>query len=185
MTGAKAVFLDRDGVINRDLGYVHRIADFEFLPGAPEAMRRFMDAGYQLVVVTNQSGIARGYFSETQYQALTSHMRASLEGYGVTVAGVYHCPHHPEALRPEFRLRCDCRKPQAGMILQAASDLDIDLGRSILVGDKVSDIEAGRRAGVRSCYLIGHLAADTELARSFPSLADCAEWVTGDARVPD
>lgn len=180
MTSVKAAFLDRDGVINQDLGYVHRIKDLHFAPGAPEAMRRLMDAGYRLIVVTNQSGIARGYFSEAEYEAFTRHMRLALEKHDVTLAGVYHCPHHPEALRSELRLQCDCRKPQPGMILQAAADLGIDLSRSILVGDKGSDIAAGRAAGVNACYLVGRASAGARPERSFSNLADCVDWIIAD-----
>ena len=143
-----AAFIDRDGVINIDHGYLHHWADFRWVPGAVQGLRALQDAGYALVVVTNQSGIARGYYTEAQYQALTAHMVEALAAEGVTLAGVYHCPHHPEGSVPGLTLACDCRKPAPGMILQAIRELGLDPSHSLIVGDKDSDIEAGRLAGL-------------------------------------
>ncbi len=152
--GRKAAFLDRDGVINLDRAYVHRWDEFEFVPGAVEAMRRLREAGYTLVVVTNQSGLARGMYTEAQYQALTTQMRQALAEAGAEVAGVYHCPHHPKGKVPELAVDCDCRKPEPGMILQAAKELGLSLADSIMVGDKPSDIQAARAAGVGKAYIV-------------------------------
>src|SRR5690606_24232500 len=107
--GRKAAFLDRDGVINLDRAYVHQWSDFEFVPGAVDAMRRLREAGYVLVVVTNQSGLARGMYTEAQYQALTEQMRQALAEAGAEVAAVYHCPHHPKGSVAELAVECDCR----------------------------------------------------------------------------
>lgn len=150
----QAAFLDRDGVINRDRAYVSRWEDFEFVPGAVDAMRRLKKAGYALVVVTNQSGIARGYYSEAQYQALTAAMQQALANAGAAVDAVYHCPHHPKGKVAELAIDCDCRKPAPGMILRAAKELNLSLADSILVGDKPSDIEAARAAGVGRAYIV-------------------------------
>lgn len=150
----KAVFLDRDGVINVDHGYVSRLEDFCFAAGAVEGLRRFQDAGYRLIVITNQSGIARGYFTEHDYETLNVHMQSELARAGVHLTGVYHCPHLPNAAVDAYRKDCDCRKPGPGMIQRAVQDHGIDLSKSILVGDKDSDIAAGRAAGVRTCYLV-------------------------------
>lgn len=158
-SSVKAVFLDRDGVINVDHGYVCRPEDFCFARGAVQGMQQILNAGYKLVVITNQSGIARGFYTEKDYEALTAHMQAELANAGVHLCGVYHCPHLPDAAVDAYRKDCDCRKPGPGMILRAAQDHGIDLSQSILVGDKQSDIAAGRAAGVRACYLI---AADPE-----------------------
>lgn len=152
--GRKAAFLDRDGVINLDRAYVHRWDEFEFVPGAVEAMRRLREAGYTLVVVTNQSGLARGMYTEAQYQALTTQMRQALAEAGAEVAGVYHCPHHPKGKVPELAVDCGCRKPEPGMILQAAKELGLSLADSIMVGDKPSDIQAARAAGVGKAYIV-------------------------------
>ncbi len=145
--GLAAVLLDRDGVLNRDRGYVARAEDFEFLPGAIEALRSMAEAGYRLIVITNQSGIGRGYYCEADFAQLNTWMLDQLRRQGVTLAGVYHCPHAPEA-------GCDCRKPQPGMIWQAAGEHQLDLARCWLVGDKPSDIQAGRRAGVGHTVLV-------------------------------
>lgn len=162
----KAAFLDRDGVINLDRAYVSRWEDFEFVPGAVDAMRRLKQAGYALVVVTNQSGIARGYYSEAQYQALTDAMQQALADAGAAVDAVYHCPHHPKGKVAELAIDCDCRKPAPGMILRAAKELNLSLADSILVGDKPSDIEAARAAGVGRAYIV-----QSDNAESGPGLA--------------
>lgn len=179
----KAAFLDRDGVINRDHGYVHRVADFEFLPKVPNAMQRLSHAGYRLVVVTNQSGIARGYFSENDYNTVSAHMLTQLGTFGVVVDGIYHCPHHPDGSRSDLRRVCDCRKPGPGLILKAAEDLQIDLEISILIGDKITDIAAGKAAGIGRCYLIGDEAraesstAQAEPDAKFRDLSECVDFI--------
>jgi D-glycero-D-manno-heptose 1,7-bisphosphate phosphatase len=170
-----AAFLDRDGVINLDPGYVHRWEDFAFVPGAVDAMRRLQDAGYALVVVTNQSGIARGFFTEADFLALDAAVRTHLEGQGVHLSRVEFCPHLPGAKLPAYDLDCDCRKPAPGMILRAAAALDIDLARSLLFGDKPSDIEAAQRAGVGRAVLVatdGRPEAAKGEHPEFASLAD-------------
>jgi rfaE bifunctional protein nucleotidyltransferase chain/domain len=150
----KAIFLDRDGVINKDKAYVHRWEDFEFVPGAIDGMLRLQEAGYALVIVTNQSGLARGYYTEAQYQTLTISLREELARQGVKLDGVYHCAHHPKGTVPALSIDCDCRKPAPGMLLQAARELGLSLSDSLLVGDKASDIEAARAAGVGRAYLV-------------------------------
>jgi D-glycero-D-manno-heptose 1,7-bisphosphate phosphatase len=163
----RALFLDRDGVINVDHGYVSRPEDFELVPGIIDLLQTADAAGYLLVVVTNQSGIARGLFDQHQYTKLEAHMRDALVDKGVTLAGVYHCPHHVDGRIPEFAIACDCRKPAPGLILRAAEELSIDLGRSMLVGDKPSDVEAAERAGVGRSFLV---APDT-IRASFEQIA--------------
>ena len=150
-----AVFLDRDGVINVDYGYVSTWEQFEFLPGVPDALRKLQDAGYLLIIVSNQSGIGRGYFGEADVkslnQAIAQHLAATV---GVTLSGFYHCPHHPTEAEGEFRRQCDCRKPAPGMIRQAVLDHGINLKTSVLVGDKDSDMAAGRAAGVSRLFKV-------------------------------
>jgi D-glycero-D-manno-heptose 1,7-bisphosphate phosphatase len=150
----RAVFLDRDGVINRDKAYVHQWADFEFVPGAMEAMRQLKAAGFALVVVTNQSGIARGMYSPAQYETLTARMCEALAQAGASPDGVYHCPHHPAGKVARFAVNCACRKPAPGLILRAAQELRLSLTDSIMVGDKPSDIEAARAAGIPLAYKV-------------------------------
>ena len=150
-----AVFLDRDGVINVDHGYVSTWERFEFLPGVPDALRALQDAGYLLIVVSNQSGIGRGYYCEADVESLNQVIAQHLGStVGVTLSGFYHCPHHPTEAEGEFRRQCDCRKPAPGMIRQAVLDHGIDLKTSLLVGDKDSDIEAGRAAGVTRLFKV-------------------------------
>jgi D-glycero-D-manno-heptose 1,7-bisphosphate phosphatase len=150
----KAAFIDRDGVLNEERAFVHRIEDFVFLPGAVEALRLLKEAGYLLVVITNQSGIARGLYPESDYLALTEQMRERLAAAGVTLDAVEYCPHLPDASVERFRVDCDCRKPKPGMLARAIQALDIEPGASFLVGDRLSDVEAGHAAGVGRCFLV-------------------------------
>ena len=152
--GKRAVFLDRDGVINVDNGYVSQRDDFEFIDGVIDACKVLKEKGYLLVVITNQSGIARGYFSEEQFHTLTEWMDWSLADRGVDLDGIYYCPHHAEKGLGEYKIDCDCRKPKPGMLINAIADLDIDASQSILIGDKASDIQAGLAAGIKTNYLV-------------------------------
>ena len=147
-----AAFLDRDGVINVDSGYVGRWEDFEYLPEAIEGLKQLQSAGFKLFVVTNQSGIARGFYTEDDFLALTKAMTADLSARGVTLAAVYYCPYLEDADLESYRVTSDLRKPEPGMLLKAAQDHDIDLAQSIMVGDKVSDMVAAERAGVPDRY---------------------------------
>lgn len=167
-----AVFLDRDGVINRDHGYVSSWQDFELLPGVVDALRALQDLGYALIIITNQSGIGRGYYDEADFWSLMDQLLDHLSERQVFISAVYFCPHHPNDALPEFRRVCDCRKPAPGMILQAIEDLDLDPARSILVGDKPSDIEAGRHAGVPKLFFVNPDGALCEDATSVLDLAD-------------
>lgn len=149
----KAIFLDRDGTLNIDYGYVHEIDNFKFIDGAIDALRELKKMGYMLVLVTNQSGIARGYFSEEQFLQLTEWMDWSLAEQDVDLDGIYYCPHHPEG-KGEYKEDCDCRKPKPGMLLQAIKELKIDPTQSIMVGDKVEDLKAGIGAKVKINVLV-------------------------------
>lgn len=150
----QAVFIDRDGVINEDRGFVHRIEDLVLIPGVVDALRQLQAAGYLLVIITNQSGIARGPYTEADYQQFTRHLEQVLATGGVALDAIEHCPHLPDADVLQYRMDCDCRKPKPGMILRAARRLGIDLNTSILIGDRPSDIHAGRSAGVGHCFLV-------------------------------
>lgn len=149
----KAVFLDRDGVINVEKGYLHQVADFEFLPGVPQALRLLKEAGFLLIVVTNQSGVARGYYSLEAVDKLHQHLQHELLAHGVAIDGFYICPHHPDHGLGEYTVDCSCRKPLPGMLEQAVSDFSLDPAGSYLVGDKLSDTTAGRAVGCR-CFLV-------------------------------
>ena len=174
-----AVFLDRDGVINVDHGYTHRVADLEFVPGSVAAMQRLQGAGWRLVVVTNQSGIARGLFTEDDYTRFTARLRSELQSAGVGLDAVLHCPHLPDATVAAYRQLCDCRKPAPGMLLRAARELSLDLAASVIVGDRLSDLQAGRAAGLGRCLLVrsGHPIAAAEARQAdavYDDLAACA-----------
>jgi D-glycero-D-manno-heptose 1,7-bisphosphate phosphatase len=150
----KAVFLDRDGVINKDNGYVHIVDDFEYIDGVFEACLALKKMGYLLVVVTNQSGIARGMYSEDDFHHLTEWMDWNFADKGVELDGIYYCPHHPEKGLGEYKQDCDCRKPKPGMLIDAAQFLKIDLSQSVMVGDKADDIRAARAAGLKTAILV-------------------------------
>jgi D-glycero-D-manno-heptose 1,7-bisphosphate phosphatase len=144
-----ALFLDRDGVINVDHGYVHRAEQFEFIPGIFELVRfAAHELHWPAVIVTNQAGIGRGYYDEKSYQTLTRWMCDRFASEDAPIARVYHCPYHPEHGVGEYRLDHPWRKPHPGMILQAASDLDLDLPSSAIIGDKIGDMQAGFTAGI-------------------------------------
>lgn len=149
-----AIFLDRDGTINLDTGYVSKIDDFQFFEGAIESLIKLQAKGYLIVLVTNQSGIARGYFTEDDFLQLTEWMDWSLADRGVNLDGIYYCPHHKEGTVATYDIDCDCRKPKPGMILDAAKSLKIDLTNSIMVGDKLDDMRAAKAAGIEKRYLI-------------------------------
>lgn len=149
----RAVFLDRDGTINVERHYLHRVEDFEFLPGAVQGLRRLQDIGYLLVIVTNQSGIARGYYTEEDFKTLNEWMLARLKESRVTVSGVYYCPHLTGAAS-KYGMACGCRKPALGLFQQAVRDLDIDVGCSWAIGDKIRDCSICEGTGCRG-ILIG------------------------------
>ncbi len=145
-----AVFLDRDGTINEEVGYVDRIGKLQLIPGAAEAIRRINESGMKAVVVTNQSGVARGYFEESFVAEIHARLREILQAEGASIDAFYFCPHHPREGRPDYLKVCDCRKPAPGMLLRAAAELGIAPGDSYIVGDTLGDIEAGMRAGCRA-----------------------------------
>jgi len=165
--GTPALFLDRDGVVNVEKSYLHRIEDFEFIDGIFELCSAYAARGFLIVIVTNQSGIARGFYSEADFDRLTAWMVGEFEKRGVAVAGVYYCPHHPD-----ISGACSCRKPEPGMFEQAASELGIDLARSLMIGDSERDIVAAHRAGVEEAYLLDENARESAATRIITSLRD-------------
>ena len=144
----KAVFLDRDGVINLDKAYVSKIEDFEFCEGVFEALKHFQNLGYLLIVVTNQPGIGRGFYSEEDFQILSDWMQKELLHVKIKIDAIYHCPHAPEA-------NCACRKPKSGMFFKAIEDFDIDVANSWMIGDKQTDMDAAIGAGIPNTILLG------------------------------
>lgn len=142
-----AVFLDRDGVLIRNIPYLSDPDRIELLPGVPEALRILKKQGFLLIVVTNQSGIARGFLDEARLKMIHSTIRTKLGQKGTDIDAIYYCPHLPNAPIREYAVSCDCRKPKPGLLLQASRDYDIDLTRSFLIGDSETDILAGKAAG--------------------------------------
>ncbi len=149
-----AVFLDRDGVINVDHGYVHDEHEFEFIDGVFEATKKLQQMGYLLVMVTNQAGVARGLFSEDRLLSLIQWMDWNFIDHDVEFDGIYYCPHHPEHGIGEYKQDCDCRKPKPGMFFSARDYLDIDMENSVMVGDKATDLMAADAAGVGTKILV-------------------------------
>jgi len=179
MLKAKALFLDRDGVINHEINYLYRREDVRWVEGIVPLCLTAQSLGYKLVVVTNQAGIARGYYTEQDFHDLMAWMRTELAARGVTLDAVYFSPYHPEGLG-EYKREHPDRKPGPGMMLRAAADLDLDLGHSILVGDRCSDIGAANAAGLRQAFLL----AGTEKspcpgnAIAVNSLAEVQQWIS-------
>jgi D-glycero-D-manno-heptose 1,7-bisphosphate phosphatase len=158
------VLLDRDGVLVMDSGYPHTPEDYELLPGAVEGARQLSESGWRLAIISNQSGIGRGIFSMEDFQRFHNRLLSDLARAGVPIAGTFICPHEP-------RIGCDCRKPAPGLIFRAESKLHARLQESIVIGDKTTDIEAGRRAGCLGGILLGE-------GRSIPNLMAAAEMIT-------
>ncbi len=153
--GRPCAFLDRDGVVNEDTGHVHTPAEFRFMPGMPEAIRLLNDAGWLVVVVTNQSGIGRGLYTEAEFEDFTRWIDERLAEAGAHVDATYHCPHHPTEARGEYLMDCECRKPGPGMLLRAIAEFQPDVRRSFMLGDKRGDMEAASAAGVRGVLYDG------------------------------
>ncbi|OOF34231.1 D-glycero-beta-D-manno-heptose 1,7-bisphosphate 7-phosphatase [Salinivibrio costicola] len=175
-----AIFIDRDGVVNVDHGYVASIDNFEYIDGVFEACRALKEKGYLLVLVTNQAGIARGYYSEEDFLQLTEWMDWNFADKGVDFDGIYYCPHHALDGIGEYQLDCDCRKPKPGMLLEAAEELDIDLSRSVMVGDKADDMKAAQAAGIETRFLVRSGKPITE-----EGMALATEVLVSIADVPD
>jgi D-glycero-D-manno-heptose 1,7-bisphosphate phosphatase len=183
----KAVFLDRDGTVNEEVGYLDDLGKLRLIPGAGAAIRRLNETGFTVVLVTNQSGVARGYFPESLVHDAHERLDELLKSEGARIDAVYYCPHHPKAGNSHYTRECDCRKPKTGLIDKAVKDLGIDIRHSYLVGDKWSDIELAQRAGVHAVLVAsGFPPGDPGNKRSArvrdpdfaaPSLAAAAEWI--------
>lgn len=172
-----AVFLDRDGTINVEKNYLHKIADFEFIPGAQKAIKKLKDAGYLVIVVSNQAGVARGYFDEAAVEELHQYIQAELLAFGTSIDAFYYCPHHPDEGLGAYKVQCDCRKGNPGMLLQAAREHAVDLQRSCMVGDKLADIEAGQRAGCQSILVLTGYGEKTALNPAAEDVEKCPSIV--------
>lgn len=153
----KAIFLDRDGTINVEVDYLHKKEDFKFEKDADKAIKIFNELGYKVLVVTNQSGIARGYYSEEDLGILHKYVDQELEKIDAKVDAYYYCPHHLDAKIEKYRIDCQCRKPNLGMFMEAKEEFDVNFEESIIVGDKLSDLESGIRLGMTTVLVkTGH-----------------------------
>jgi D-glycero-D-manno-heptose 1,7-bisphosphate phosphatase len=163
---ARAVFLDRDGTLVHPRHYPSRPEELILYDGIGADLRALQEAGFRLVVITNQSGLARGLFTEDDLRLMHDHLERELARSGVRIDGIYYCPHHPDGSVPDLAIRCDCRKPQPGLLLRAAADLGLDLARSWFIGDILDDCEAGNRAGCRTVLVdLATEAPPTDLLR--------------------
>jgi len=149
----KAVFLDRDGTIVEDVGYLNSPEQLQFIPGSIEAIKMLNEAGYKVVVITNQAGVARGLITEDMLQTIDKTLNKWILNGGAHLDGIYYCPHHPEYGIYPYKQACECRKPHTGLIKKAEKDLEIDLSQSFMIGDKSTDIEAGKCAGTKTVFV--------------------------------
>lgn len=161
----RVIFLDRDGTLNEEVSYLHRKEDMRILPGVPEAIRMLREHGYRIVVITNQAGVARGYYSEGDVQELHAYMNGVLERQGAKIDAFFYCPHHPEHGIGEYKKACHCRKPETGMFEQAEREFTVDKTHSWMIGDKLIDVQAGKNYGVRTVLVgTGYGASEREKA---------------------
>ena len=188
--GRPAVFVDRDGTLNREVHFLRRVADLRLLPGSAAGVRALGDAGFTVVVVTNQSGVARGLIAPVTLDAIHATLHHRLAATGAAVAGIYACPHHPTEGRPPLRRRCRCRKPAPGLVLRAVREHGLDLERSYCVGDSDADLGLARAIGTRSVLVLTGHGRRTAAAHDDRPPADhvavnfraAAEWIIDDAR---
>ena len=165
----RAIFLDRDGTINVDKGYLYRKEDIEYLDGVIDALRILYNMGFWLVIVTNQSGIARGYYTEQEFMELDAWIKADLKKYGVRIRATYYCPHCTEGVITKYAKKCICRKPKTGLFWKAKEELNINMGRSFVIGDKMRDLMI-----CRECKITGILLSDKKIKDS--RILTCVSW---------
>ena len=163
MADKKVVFFDRDGVINVDTGYLHEVDQCQFVDGIFSLCAHLKKCQYELIMVTNQSGIARGLYDETQFWKLTDWMMQEFRNNGASFLDVYFCPHHPSFGNDKYKIDCNCRKPKSGMFLQAIQEHNIDIGQSWIIGDRVHDIEAALAAGIKKNILFNNKAPISDI----------------------
>ncbi len=186
----QGVFLDRDGTVNEEINYLNKVEQLKLIKGAAEGIRMLREAGYKVVIVTNQAAVARGYLAEADLPLIHAALENLLAEQGATVDAIYYCPHHPTAGVGAYKIDCDCRKPKPGMLLKAAADLHIDLEDSFVVGDKLSDLGAGEAVGCRTILVRSGYGREVEqqlAENSRPdfiadNLAGAARWILSQRR---
>lgn len=182
-----AVFMDRDGTVNEQMGYINHISRFDILPGVTEAVRLLNENGFLAIVVSNQSGVARGYFPVDLVERVHEHLRTSLKKEGAHIDGIFFCPHYPRGLLPEYCFECDCRKPKTGLLEQARKRFDIDMERSYAIGDRHTDMEFAHNARLKSVLVktgyglgeIEHILPRSSLKPEYIArdLLDAVQWI--------
>ena len=181
-----AVFLDRDGTVCEEVGYLSSVTQMQLIPRSGKAIRKLNERGFKIIIVTNQAGVARGFFPESILPALHAEMERLLREEGAHIDGLFFCPHHPTEGIPPYRIACDCRKPAPGLLLKAASKFGVDLTSSYMVGDHLSDVECGQRVGAQAILLLtGHGREQLERMASLPvppshiaeDLFEAVEWI--------
>jgi D-glycero-D-manno-heptose 1,7-bisphosphate phosphatase len=187
-----AAFLDRDGTLNQEAGYLNHVDRMKLIDGAGDAVALLNRHGLKTIVVTNQAGVARGYFPERLLPLLHDRLKALLKEHGATLDAIYYCPHHPDVGEPPYRQDCDCRKPKLGMIRRAQREFTIDVSRSYLVGDKISDVAFGKRAGCKAILVLtGYGKGEWEYKRDelngdpdyiAEDILDAAQWIVDDLK---
>jgi len=187
MTRFAAVFLDRDGTINEEVGYLDSLEKLRVLPEAFEAVRLINHAGMKTVVITNQSGIGRGFFDELFVARVHEEMRGLFLKEGAVIDSFYYCPHHPTEGMGQYRQVCSCRKPEPGLLLKASEDLDIDLGKSYMVGDMPKDVEVGQRAGAKGILVQTGYGKVVDIGSTHPDyiaqdILEAAKWIIQDRK---
>jgi D-glycero-D-manno-heptose 1,7-bisphosphate phosphatase len=182
----RAVFLDRDGTICEEVGYIGEVGQVRLIPGSGEAVRLLNESGFKVIVVTNQAGVARGFFPESRLEEIHAELERQLRASGAQLDAIYYCPHHPTEGSPPYVRECECRKPATGLVFRAAEDLNVDLRSSYMIGDHFSDIECGQRAGAKTVLLLtGHGKEAMGKRQQWPlppshiaaDLYDAVQWV--------
>lgn len=188
----KAVFLDRDGTVTEEVGYLNDLSKLRLIPNAGKAIQALNQSGFKVILVTNQAGVARGYFPETLVHEAHDQLKQMLRQEGAYLDGIYHCPHHPTAGTTRYTMTCDCRKPSIGLIQRAVRDLSLDVKQSYVVGDKWSDVELGHRAGAFSVLVLSGYAPDDpgnirpagvrDAAFTARDISEAAAWIIRHSR---
>jgi D-glycero-D-manno-heptose 1,7-bisphosphate phosphatase len=183
----RAVFLDRDGTVNEEVGYLSQPENIRILPDVPNAIRLLKEAGYKVLVITNQSGVARGYYTEDDVQLINKKINEQLMQSGASIDGFFYCPHHPDGIIAKYSYTCKCRKPESGMILEAADKFSLDLTKSFIIGDKLSDLQMAESLGARAVLVLtGYGEREKEKYRNNSSfvihyiakdLLNAAHWI--------
>jgi D-glycero-D-manno-heptose 1,7-bisphosphate phosphatase len=187
-----AVFLDRDGTVSEEVGYVNHLSRYKLFPWTAKAIKRLNEANLKAILITNQAGVARGYFTEDLIWKVHEKLTWELANLGARLDGIYYCPHHPSAGNPPFRANCECRKPKPGLLYKAAQEHEIDLTRSFMVGDKYTDVELAQRIGIKGVmvmtgYGIGEYEYQRETWPEMPdkiatNLLEAVDWIITEAK---